>query len=76
MIKVYCDDEVLMMTLSQLKKSKLNVIQNETNGYSHDWKEVFPFTEDKIKNIQGQQTIRCTRKPVGPVIGSSIVSFS
>ena len=76
MICVYCDGEILRMTLDELKDSKLNVVVNKTNGYSLDWQEVHPFSEAKIRNVCGVPTVWCTRDPLGEVKGSSSVSFS
>lgn len=76
MMTVYCDGQMHKMTLNELKEKGWNVVVNKTNGYSHDWEEVYPFDESLIKNIGGIPTIWCTTKPIGRVMGSSVVSFS
>lgn len=73
MITVYLDGEILKMTLEDLILRNYNVVVNKTNGYSHDWQEVVKFNPFLIHN--GRE-IWCTKKEIGFVKGSSILSFS
>lgn len=60
------------MTAEQIKDTDLNVLCDKTNGYSHDWQEVEAFNPEKHTN----RIIFLTDKPIGRVMGSSVVSFS
>jgi len=72
LITVYLDGVKLKMNQNTLMKRKYNIVVNRTNGYSHDWQEIVPFSMTYVKN----RTVYCTVKPTGEVKGSSVVSFS
>lgn len=75
-ITVYLEGKISKMTMEELKGSGLNVIVNRTNGYSHDWNDSEPFDEGHIQWKDTNPTVWCTKKPVGRIMGSSVVSFT
>jgi hypothetical protein len=70
------------MTIKEIIKEGLNVSVNRDNGYSHFWTEVLPFDKKHIYisfNVtdgKKHKYLDCTRKSIGRVQGSSVVSFS
>lgn len=56
-----------------VKENEYNLVVPKTNGYSHDWEEAIEFKEEHILNIHN---VYLTKKPLGRIMGSSIVSFS
>ena len=61
-------DEILTFT----KHNNIRLITLKTNGYSHDWEEVEQPNFDNLKN----SNIYLTDKPIGRIMGSSVVSFT
>jgi hypothetical protein len=71
-------------TLDKILKSKLNVIVNKSNGYSHSWMEIENYSFDKhsqkrkcpfTKN-ESLDILFLTDKPTGKIKNSSQISFS
>jgi len=61
-------DEILTFT----KHNNIRVITLKTNWYSHDWEEVEQPNLDNLKN----SNIYLTDKPIGIIMGTSVVSFT
>lgn len=69
--------------LEALAASGYNVLVNKSNGYSHSWQEVVPYTPEmladrkcKVTGTTYRNRIWFVKSPLGKVQGSSIVSFS
>lgn len=55
-----------------VSKWDLKVVVQKSNGYSHDWEE----SEELMPKHLSEPNIYLTTKPVGRIMGSSVVSFT